>query len=224
MSYRKEQHELLVELSTQAFERHVIRKSDEDGGRWLLQRRYKDDTGWDSVYFTEVIVLHGGKIYVGGDITPVVFAYGPAKNPRDTVRWMGECKDLGHYVAQKAAIGMTDYLITEYSHEAAMETLRDWEKELQEQQKEDPSQDTEEEIENLKDIFEDNRRYQYSEVEMVEKIHETMGSDWLCDRRRFGHILKPAVYYAHAAMAKLCAIWRQTDAALAATLHLVKDK
>ncbi len=219
MSYRKQQHELILEQSKESFAKHQIRKADEQGGRWLLQRRYRDDTGWDSSYAVEIVALWGGMLYVGGDIGPIIFAYGPGKKHRGLVRWMGECTDLRYYVAQKAKIGMSGYDLTSFDHEAAMGDLRDRLEDL----KRDDDEGYDKEIQDFQHLIDNNRRWHSSESELHEAILEELGSDWFSDMNPVGHVLKASVYYAHAALAKLCAIWRHEEEAIKArSLHLVK--
>jgi hypothetical protein len=95
--------------ATRAFANHEIRERSE--GRWVLQRRGADGR-WESTYWTEVLVLRGGKLLVHGDIEHVLFAYyGDSRAPERVLRWMGDCTDLGYYVTQKARIGTGRELI-----------------------------------------------------------------------------------------------------------------
>lgn len=88
-----------------AFENHQIRHQDHRS--WVCMRPHKDG-GWDGNYWFEAVVLHGGTLLVNGDIDLMHFAYyGKFDSPEQVVRWMGGSRDLGYYVRQKAAIGMT---------------------------------------------------------------------------------------------------------------------
>lgn len=53
----------------EAFQNHRIVRSSE--GRWLLMRTHPDGNS-DNVYWTEVISLACGGLYVGGDIDHVI--------------------------------------------------------------------------------------------------------------------------------------------------------
>jgi hypothetical protein len=92
------------EWATKAFKDHVIRSRD--ARSWVCYKPHPDG-GWDSIYWFEAVVLHGGTLLVTGDIDLVHFAYYGKGEPEDVLRWMGACKDVGHYVLQKATIGMT---------------------------------------------------------------------------------------------------------------------
>jgi hypothetical protein len=78
----------------------IVERSDRV---FLLQQRHEDG-GWDGNLWTEVFVGFHGAIYVGGDIGPVTFAYGP-KDIRQRIAWIGGNNDVSYYVAQKASIG-----------------------------------------------------------------------------------------------------------------------
>jgi hypothetical protein len=94
------------ERARKSFEHHVIRSRDDRS--WVCQRPYTDEKGgWDSTFWFEAIVLAGGELYVHGDIDGMHFAhYGKHETKEEVLRWMGETRDLGYYVAQKARIGM----------------------------------------------------------------------------------------------------------------------
>lgn len=91
----------MMEQAQQAFLKHEIRERGE--GRWMLQVRHEDG-GWDWTMAAEVVAL-AGRIYVGGDIYPVVFGW-DSGSPRSKVAWLGGTKDVSYYVHQKAVIGM----------------------------------------------------------------------------------------------------------------------
>lgn len=92
--------------AAKSFSRHAITKRSE--GRWLLQQSYPDGKR-DWTMAAEIICLEANAIYVGGDIYGATFAYGP-RDPVARVRWIGECTDLGYYVAAKKLIAARDEL------------------------------------------------------------------------------------------------------------------
>lgn len=99
------------------FAKHRIRFRDERS--WSCFRPW-GEAGWDSTFWFEVVVLRGGSLLVHGDIDLIHFAqYGKYTNPEEVVRWMGDRRDLGYYVAQKATIGMQagDNVVTTHSNE-----------------------------------------------------------------------------------------------------------
>lgn len=93
-----------ADMARRAFETHQIR--EESSGRWLLMKPSENGEGWRSEYWTEIIVTHGGGLYVDGDIDCVVFRYGP-KHPLARLAWMAQRKSAwDHYFREKASIGM----------------------------------------------------------------------------------------------------------------------
>lgn len=122
----------LDRLATQAYEEHVIRELPEGmrcDGRWVIQRmgkvRGQPKRGtWDHPYWTEIVCLQGGMIYVGGDINPVVFAYGP-RSFEGRVRWMGSRKSgADSYLLEKAVIGTGRETVYTYSPQQAAEDIQ----------------------------------------------------------------------------------------------------
>lgn len=210
MSYRQQHHERLVAQSREAFQLHVIRKRSE--GRWLLQRRH-DDGGWDSVYWAEIISLHGGGLFVGGDIDHVLFGYYSDKsgNHEAKVRWMGEHNDIRYYVRQKAAIGTGHQLIDVYDKDAARQTLQEHLDEAIAEAEyfnfNDPDEDT---LAGKLAIALDEYGWDAAPFEdgkeaLCAYLHRKLGSDWYCDMGyNLGDVLAPRVYYAHAALRRLC--------------------
>lgn len=213
-SAAKKRHEQLKREAHDAFADHEIRYSEEEHGRWLLQGR--DKAGhWTGVFAAEVVALWGGRIYVGGDIQGVEFAYGPIKRgPRCLIRWMGECTDIGYYVAQKAAIGSASSrnAVEVFDAEVATEELKALcDAERQELSEYDDGDDCrhsrrhKERIEELEEIIE---RGCFDEHELHVALSENLDSDFLCDLGAVGMVLNSKVHYAHAAMARLCEIWK----------------
>lgn len=79
-----------------------------------------------SAFRTTVFVdRDSGKIFVGGDIRASVFAYGPPGDTLGLIRWIGDCTDLGYYVAQKAQIG-TGISVYGFDSFLARAELADW--------------------------------------------------------------------------------------------------
>lgn len=93
--------EQMMEEAEKAFASHEIRSRGD--GRWMLQKRHKDG-GWDWTMAAEVVDL-AGRLYVGGDIYPVIFGHS-SDSPRGKVAWLGGTKDVSYYVHQKASIGI----------------------------------------------------------------------------------------------------------------------
>jgi len=94
----------LISLATESFANHQLVLCDRD--RWRIARMSRDRI--ESCYAAEIISLWGMRLYVGGDIDDCIFAYSDNSDPIAKLRWIGKCEDVGHYVCQKAQIGMTD--------------------------------------------------------------------------------------------------------------------
>lgn len=92
----------MVKEAREAFAEHEI--SERGEGRWMLQTKYKDTGKWDWNLAAEVVSLTG-KLYVGGDLYPVIFGYAN-EDAEGKVRWMGRHSDVSYYVHQKACIGL----------------------------------------------------------------------------------------------------------------------
>lgn len=119
------------QLALEAFSKHVIIDDVQRNeiGWWDIARRDPDGTV-KGTYRTEIISLQNRRLFVGGDIDDVVFAYysmhGDTRNNppqaflHNKLAWIGRCNDW-HYIQQKAQIGMTDggKLTTEYNEHFA---------------------------------------------------------------------------------------------------------
>lgn len=120
-------HERMVQTVSETFANHQITKRSE--GRWLIQRPHKDqwddpERRWDWTMAAEIICLRTNALYVGGDIFPVLFGYGP-QDHMARIRWMGRCDDITYYVQQKVSIGMHGLLDHHFDTEEAESDLRD---------------------------------------------------------------------------------------------------
>ncbi len=179
-----------------AYEHHVLFKRSEGERWWWIREPYEDGNGYKSSYSTEIYCTHNGQIMVCGDIDPCIFAYGP-QDPKTRVRWMGKNPDIGYYVLQKASIGMARSM-TKWADDVARA--------------------------QIKDALEDNTFYDLSDTDRT-VLHESLermedqrqwqeflwdskdGCDLMGSFGSFGEVPDPAVIYAHAALARLCAIW-----------------
>lgn len=122
-------------LATRAFDRHLIKERSDS--HWLLMRPRASDpanrrfekegyspwdnpkTRWTGTFWVEIRCLHGGKLYVGGDIEPVIFSSCTADGEA-RVRWMGERKSgCCHYLQEKACAGTGREVIYRYDREEA---------------------------------------------------------------------------------------------------------
>lgn len=195
ISLREEHLERHRRQAAEAFSRHAITKHDDR--RWLLQRMHADGKP-EWVYAAEIIVLEGGSLYVGGDIDHVVFACGP-HDPMARLRWIGECRDLGWYVAQKARIGMGGRDgVDVWDGAIAAQELRRWLRENPEEL-EDPDA-----LDDACGADERNDFYDAAIRAIREgDAHEIVGP--------MGEVLAPRVIYAHAALARLCELLRQQE-------------
>jgi len=127
MTSRREMCEKRSQQAHKAFANHQIIKEDREAGRWLLGPNGETGNCW-----CEVACLEPTKLYVGGDIGPLIFAYGP-KNPVARVLWLSrERSDADpvpmpdDYFMEKAIIGMCgDAMIREWVNEIARADLAD---------------------------------------------------------------------------------------------------
>jgi hypothetical protein len=197
---RKQRHETLLLEAKKAFAKHEIRSRSE--GRWLLQERHLDG-GWTWIMGAEIIALTGGALYVGGDIDFTIFAYySDHADPESRVRWMGRCRDVDYYVAQKAHIGMGRELTDVFDSQIAEQEIQGW---LTEAEEEYPNHTDTVVLRRLVDEWKDDG-FPEDEHELIHAIWDSgLSSDFMVDRSSFpGKVLAPRVYYAHAALARLC--------------------
>jgi len=195
----KELDRRMKERAQEAFRGHYISRSqgDSGGGRWLLQRPYKDRSGWDWTLAADIVVMKGGRIVVWGDLLPVLFAhYGPFKDPVEVIHWMGGCEDFGHYVHEKATIGCQE-VVDEYDSDVARFQLL---KAIEERRK-DPWGGMDRFVEVVMEAI-DHYVEDGSEA-LAYFLYGQLGFDGMEGFPNLGMVISPRVYYAHAALARL---------------------
>jgi hypothetical protein len=194
-----------------AFAKHVITKRSE--GRWLLQQIHQDGKP-DWTMAAEIVCLEGRAIFVGGDIDHTVFSCGP-RDPIARVRWMGECGDLGYYVRQKARIGTARHpeTVDEWHSAVAEEELKIY---LADREEEEPgyAESDDFDLEEFESACGADDRDSFYEHAMAAFKHADFQ-----DFSEMGEVLSPAVIYCHAALARLCVLLREEEAATEAPLQ-----
>jgi hypothetical protein len=219
----KNNSEDLKQRAKENYQNHQIVKSSE--GRWLLQKRYEDDSGWESNFWTEIVSLHGGQLYVGGDIDHVIFAYYSApEDIRGTsyehlakVRWMGKDTDFDYYIRQKATMGTGRQLIEVYDEELAEEYIRDYIKELKECI--DASSEQQDRIDELEDLVDSSLEDEQHTMQELWRIDPDFAMD--CGSFR---VTAPRLYFAHAALARLCELLDAERIPEDFTVQTIKDE
>ncbi len=195
----KNRSQRLTEQARRQFATHQISKRS--AGRWLLQRRYNDNTGWDWTMAAEVISLVGGALFVGGDIFHVIFGwYSDSADHGRKLRWMGKCDDIEYYVHQKAVIGTGRELVDVYDENAARDYVDDWSK----QERKDGNIKLADKLQRLLEP--------YGGIDwenghgIVQELADELGWDEMSERYGIGQVMADRVYYAHAALRRLCEI------------------
>jgi hypothetical protein len=197
MTTRQQEHDRSIADSIESFKDHGIVKRSE--GRWLLMKRRADGT-LDGIMATEVVCLEGGKLYVGGDTFPVIFAY-CTDPPIERVRWLGSHNDL-RYVAEKASIGFgSQELVRTYDPDIAIHDLNELAKEFAERDDCPPDHPM------LVGLRELHARAHDGHAELFGALRE-LGSDTDCygfveDRYYLGMTVSTRVYCAWAALRRL---------------------
>lgn len=197
MTTRQKIHEDVIRDSIGAFKDHGIVKRSE--GRWLLMKR-RADGSLDGIMATEVVCLEGGKLYVGGDPFPVIFAY-CTDPPVERVRWLGSHNDM-RYVAEKASIGFgSGELVHTYDPDIAIHDLNELAKEFDERDESFPDHPF------LVGLRELHARVYDGHPELVGALRE-LGSDTDCygfveERHHLGITTSVRVYCAWAALRRL---------------------
>lgn len=117
----KAYHDQMLAMANRAFARHEIRERADR--RWLLMR--PDGPGKCSPsYWTEIVVLRGGKLLAHGDIEHVVFShYSDDRDPLHVVAWIGCHDDPSYYVTQKALMGTGEQLVETFDNSVMMHDL-----------------------------------------------------------------------------------------------------
>jgi len=179
------------EQARQAFETHEI--SDRGEKRWTLSAK----EGF--THSVEIIVGKAGTILVHGDYGTHVFAYGPDDNPLQTLKWMGRSQ-FGSYIVEKAQIGsghndlvyVDDIDKFEYDIDELFENMGDWGLA--------PT-----ELSDLKEEFERAKRYASNgELHEARNVVARAGFDLWESAGSLGRKIAPRLYYAHAAIRRLC--------------------
>jgi hypothetical protein len=200
MTARQDRDQKLRELSHRAFETHKIIHSQPD--HWVIRR--EDGRGH---YSTEIIATHHGTLYVGGDIQFVIFGHNN-EGPRGRVRWMGQQPVLNSYHVEKATNGTGRELIKSYESDVAEEEIREALAELAELEKEEKYEPRQELMQILEEALEDHVN------DTCERLmHFIYENSWYArdhfEHRGFGEVVDARVYYAHAAVVRLCELWNQ---------------
>jgi len=151
----------------------------------------------------EIIALAKGQLYVGGDIDFTIFAYySDRADPESRVRWMGRCNDVGYYVAEKARIGLGTELTDVFDSQIAEQDIQGW---LDEAEKEYLGHKDTVVLRRLVDDWKDDG-FPEEEHELTHALWDSgLSSDFFGELSVGpGKVLAPRVYYAHAALARLC--------------------
>lgn len=216
--------------SLKRFENHQISRRGE--GRYLLQTRSSDDSGWDWIMAAEIhCSFNFSSIYVCGDIYPITFGFYSSDRDlpvelreRRLLNWMGKCRDIDYYVAQKATIGMggsgvVDALVWEFDRDLAEKELRSWYTDrvlrLTRDGEDVDSDDTCTALSRILAHGVDD-----SKDVLVRQLWDTCNHDFLYSHMgndSLGLVLSWRVKIAHAAIAKLCQLLDAEDAAAVGT-------
>lgn len=194
----------LKRCAREAFEKHELVR-EIGASRWSLRRRMEDGR-FSYVYWVEIVVLEGGKLLVHGDIEAVIFAsYSGEGAPERVVRWMGDHPDFDYYVHQKASIGTGHKIVDALDDAAAADDIL--EEIAEDKERSEACGLASENTETLEEGLE--RLTRWSEpVEMVRNwLYDNLkdpDTEWLA---RVGRVIDARVYFAHAAVRRLCEIW-----------------
>ncbi len=197
---RESRHNRLARRATEDFSNHGIVSSG--SGRWLL-------CGKSSNLWTEIIVCHGGYLFANGDIEHVLWGvYGDkTEDPTATLRWIGSHPVVDSYVAGKAVIGTGAELATEtdplvYAHDL-LELLKEYEDfETDNPFDTNMPEDDKAEKNNIKTALSELEAGEHpSDVSTLLYV-AGMDAEILS---KLGRVPAVRVYYAHAAVVRLCA-------------------
>lgn len=161
------------------------------GARWLIG---KPGTG---NMLSEIIAGVHGSLVVHGDCDTSRFAYySDHRDAWNRLCWMGFCTDVGYYVNQKAAIGMSRSATytREYNEEVARHDLRQYIRELK--QEPDWRTDRAELIEVIQEALE-------IATESHHELWDFLGhrdKGWDLWEHRFGEVISQSVVVGHLAL------------------------
>jgi hypothetical protein len=85
---REQKIEKMITQSNEMFSKHEFVERDDQNGRWVIARKRSDGSVCSDM-LTEIIVLRGGRVFVGGDIDDCVFAYFGAKKENNPSKSIG---------------------------------------------------------------------------------------------------------------------------------------
>lgn len=186
-----------IKLAQKAFADHELAWNDTATGRWRIRN---NEHGF---HWAEIICLHNGRLFVGGDIDDCVFAYfGDQRSSNDPttyyqmmLRWIGCCKDLG-YIQEKAQIGMSDSgLLTRiFDKNNARQQIEEW------RQEEEAEENSNHNIVYHLSLAISEVSHNNREQMMTELCH----AGYWEEAGHVGMITSPRVIYAWQAVRKLC--------------------
>ena len=127
MTSRREMMEEHSKGAHQAYLTHGFIEKHPEQGRWIIGPGGAYGNLW-----TDIACLAGNKLYVGGDMGPLVFAYGPV-HPVARVLWLAKERSPADpvpkpdgYFMEKATIGMCAHdMVYEWNDDAALSDLAD---------------------------------------------------------------------------------------------------
>jgi hypothetical protein len=172
--------------------KHEELAEDERTGRWVI--------GQPGTHIGEVEIIAGrwGTLLVHGDFDVCAFAYyGDHGDAWSLLRWMGDCTDVGYYVAQKAAIGMGNRIHEEYNADVASYELQ-W-------HLDHDHWDDDEERERFSAAFDLVHDGDYA---LLDYLYNNGFNDLVMDCS-FGRVLSGRVVVAHACIQKLTLLLRE---------------
>jgi hypothetical protein len=180
--------ERIAGQAKRAFASHQIVERSDEVGLWTIFR--VDENGRRRGDYWVTIVARHGQVTVLGDIHPITFAtYSDSKDILGTLRWIGEHSDVDYYITQKASIGSGSARARCWDAQTARDEICDSLKNG------DLSEDLRSDLDDAKDLTGDGAALFWERVS--DEVHEAFESG-------VGMVTAPTVYYAHAAVARLC--------------------
>lgn len=153
---------------------------------WTIGKR---GTG---VFLTEIIAGICGSLVVHGDFDTSRFAYyGDDRNAWARLLWMADCRDVGYYVAQKAAIGTRRGDVDEYDGDVARYDIRAT---IRDAERNDYAPE-------FIRLLEESLEYADEKEELQRFLHEG-DKGWDLWEYSFGKVLSPHVIINHVALNK----------------------